>query len=186
MQKAFEERRPLGEPTVAAQYQGPYAVPLPQFVPGVFNQQVAPSTLGHPSPLLQQTMAPGPVVMPAPQNVAPPRWMITATGPMPTAAATRNFALQWPAFTPRPSCYWCEQCRHLYQDCPTEGAEPRPAHSAAAEPDKLQMASGEDMHDVYICQFSCLGVRQLHCLTLGGTHPSSAHICCRWMLMYSR
>jgi len=51
MQKAFVERRPLGEPAVAAQYQGPYAVPPPQFVSGVFNQQVPPTTLGTP-PLL--------------------------------------------------------------------------------------------------------------------------------------
>jgi len=37
-----------------------------------------------------------------------------------------------------------------------------------------------------MCQSSCLGIRQLHCLTLGATHPSLVCACCRWMLMYSQ
>jgi len=89
MQKAFVERRPLGEPAMAAQYQGPYAVPSSQYVPGVFNQQVLPMMLGPLPPLMQQIMAP---VQSAPQNVAPLRRIITATGPTPTPAATRSFA----------------------------------------------------------------------------------------------
>ena len=92
--------------------------------------------------------APGPVVMLAPQNVAPPQHRpVPATGPASNSAATRNFA-------PRPTtCFRCGQGGHLRQNCPTAGAVPRPAASQATvvPPDRVQMASdGKNLRDVYM------------------------------------
>jgi len=64
----------------------------------------------------------------------------------------------------------------LCQECPSDGAAPRPAPAATVEPDKVQMTK---KCRTCVCQSSCSDVRPLHCFTLGVTHPSSVHICCQ-------
>jgi len=99
-----------------------------------------------PAPLLlwQQTMVPGPVVMPAPQTVVPPqRRPAPAVEPASNSAATRDFTPRQPA---RPAaCFQCGQRGHIRRDCPTTGAAPWLAASqATASPDGVQMASDGD------------------------------------------
>jgi len=146
MQKAFVDRPPMGESARAAQFPGPYAVPLPQYVQSGCAQLPPPMPLVLPPPW-QQTLASGPTVMPAPQTVAPPtRRPGSATGLASNSAATRSFAPRRPSYSPRPTvCFGCGQSGHLRRDCPSAGAEPRPAASpaTAVPPDKVQMASGE-------------------------------------------
>ena len=111
MQKAFVERRLLVQPTTPVSYQGQYVVPLSPYTPGVFNQQ-PPSTLVPLPSLVPPTMAPVPVVMPVLQNVAQPRWMTSATGVAPAAAAA-SFGPRRPTLTPQGACFGCCQRGHL-------------------------------------------------------------------------
>jgi len=93
MQKAFVDRPPMGESAGATQFPGPYAVPPPQFVQSGYAQLPPPMPLVPTPPPWQQTMASGPVVMPAPQTVVPPHCRPgSATGLASNSAATRSFA----------------------------------------------------------------------------------------------